>query len=472
MRRFSPSELLTVLRAHLPLRAEGALCVAYSGGLDSTVLLHALARIAAGQPSYRVRAVHVDHQLHADSGRWREHCEQTARVLGIEVIQRVVDVRRDGENGLEASARDARYGALRALLEPGEILLTAHHADDQLETMLLALVRGAGARGLRAMPAIQPFGAGWLARPLLEFARTELEAWAREVGLSWIDDPSNENTDFDRNFLRKRILPALRERWPAVALSATRSAAHLNEAVGVLDDIAATDTESASIGPCLSVAALRALDPARRRNVLRFWIRRSGARAPSTRKLAAIEHDMLAARADRIPCVDWEDVEVRRHRGLLYCAPKSAASLPEQIEWPPDRPVQLPGNLGRLQLIDTAAEGIRAAQLSQPLQIRFRAGGESLRPAGDAHHRKLKKLLQSHAVLPWWRDRLPLIYGAGQLVAVGDLWIAAEFAARAGEPARTISWEGRPPILAVGPCSIETAPTANGSDGKKSAARG
>jgi tRNA(Ile)-lysidine synthase len=449
MPRFSPSQLLTVLRAHLPLRAEGALCVAYSGGLDSTVLLHAMARIAAEQPSYRVRAIHIDHQLHADSRRWREHCDDVGRSLGIEVVQRIVDVQRDGENGLEAAAREARYGALRTLLEPGEFLLTAHHADDQLETMLLALVRGAGARGLRAMPAIQPFGAGWLARPLLAFARPELEAWASEVGLRWIDDPSNENTDFDRNFLRKRILPSLRERWPAAAQSATRSAAHLDEAVGVLDDIAAADTASASIGSCLNVTALRALDPARRRNVLRFWIRLSGARAPSTRKLAVIEHDMFGARGDRIPCIEWDSIEIRRHRGLLYCGPKSAAVMPEQIEWQPDSPLQLPGNLGCLRVTETEAGGISAARLSQPLQIRFRVGGESLRPAGDAHHRKLKKLLQSHAVLPWWRDRLPLIYCAGELIAVGDLWIAAEAAARAGEPARKISWEQRPPILAV-----------------------
>jgi tRNA(Ile)-lysidine synthase len=449
MSPFSPIELLNVLRTQPLLRAGGALCVAFSGGLDSTVLVHALARIVAEHSEYRLRAVHVDHQLHADSGRWREHCEEVGRSLGVEVIHQSVDVVRDGENGLEAAARQARYTALRRLVEPGEVLLTAHHADDQLETMLFALVRGAGARGLSAMQAIQSFGAGWLARPLLTFTRAELETWASQAGLRWIDDPSNQSTDFDRNYLRQRILPALRERWPAVAQSATRSAAHLNEAVAILDHVAQQDLARAGVGACLSVDALRSLAPDRRRNLLRFWIRDRGLLTPSTRKLATIEHDMLAAREDRIPCIDWDGAEVRRHRGLLYCGPKWPAVSPELIEWRTEQPMDLPAGLGQLRMTDAGTGGICLARLTQPLQIRFREGGESLRPAGDAHHRKLKKLLQSCGVLPWWRGRVPLIYCAGQLVAVGDLWITAEFAARAGEPSQKISWQGRPALLAV-----------------------
>lgn len=432
------------------MQGGGAVCVAYSGGLDSTVLLHAMAQLVARNSSYRLRAAHIDHQLHADSGRWRAHCQEVAGALGVPLVQAVVDVSRDAESGLEAAAREARYGELRRLLEPGEVLLTAHHADDQLETLLLALMRGAGVRGLSAVPESQPFGPGSLVRPLLGFTRAELEMWAVEQRLRWISDPSNDNVDFDRNYLRHRVVPALRERWSAAALSAARSASHLGEALDVLDDVAVADVAAVSVGPCLSVDLLRTLDPARRRNVLRYWIRRSGARSPSTRKLAAIEHDMLAARADRVPCVDWDGREVRRHRGLLYCAPKVATEqLPEEIEWETGLPVELPGELGRLSMIEAGSSGIAAAKLAQPLRIRFRIGGETFQPAGDAHHRKLKKLLQSAGVLPWWRDRLPLIYSAGRLVAVGDLWIAAEFAASGGEPALAISWERRPQLAAV-----------------------
>ncbi len=454
----------------------GALCIAYSGGLDSTVLLHAAARMCAAEGSYRLRAVHIDHQLQAASGQWREHCARTAAALQVEFLALKVEVARDSHQGLEASARTARYAALQALLLPGEALLTAHHADDQLETVLLALMRGAGLRGMGAMPSRQPCGEGWLVRPLLESTRAELEAWARAQQVRWLDEPSNESLGFDRNYLRHRILPLLYQRWPAAPRSAARSAAHLGEAERMLDALAAADCAQAACGTCLRVDALAALDSARRRNVMRHWIRRHDLLAPSTRKLATIEHDMLRARQDRNPCVQWEGGEIRRYRGLLYCLrPRADLDARQAILWQVDRPVALPAQLGHLRLaaieaahFPGAAAGrntdersagdagrrpvaLAVAKLVQPLQIRFRSGGESLRPAGDVHRRKLKKLLQSSAVLPWWRERLPLIYSDGRLAAVGDLWIAQEFAAEAGEPAARIVWQGRPDLLSSNP---------------------
>jgi tRNA(Ile)-lysidine synthase len=226
---FSPSVLLASIESLVP-RTSAELCVAYSGGLDSTVLLHALARAVVDRANYRMRAAHVDHQLQRDSASWRQHCGSVALSLQIEFVPLVVKVVADSELSPEAAAREARYSALRQILKPNEVLLTAHHADDQLETMLLALLRGAGLRGLSGVPSVQIFGGGWLARPLLEFSRAELEEWARAEQLQWLQDPSNENTSFDRNFLRHRVLPALRERWPAAAHSATRSTAHLREA--------------------------------------------------------------------------------------------------------------------------------------------------------------------------------------------------------------------------------------------------
>ena len=446
---FSPSVLLACVESLVP-RTSAELCVAFSGGLDSTVLLHALARALVDRPNYRIRAAHVDHQLQRDSAIWRQHCGSVALSLQLEFVPLVVKVAADPELSPEAAARDARYAALRQILRPNEVLLTAHHADDQLETMLLALMRGAGLRGLSGVLSVQIFGGGWLARSLLEFSRAELEEWARSEQLQWLDDPSNANTNFDRNFLRHRVLPALRERWPAAAHSATRSTAHLREAGRLLDVLAAADLESVAIGSCLSMTQLASLAPARRRNVLRHWIRQHGMRVPSTRKLATIERDLLIAREDRLPCVEWDDVEVRRHRGLLYCMRQRPAFEPaDPLPWNVSQVLELPAQLGRLRAQRDAAGGLAVARARGELQVHFRRGGEELQPAGDPHHRKLKKLLQDAGVLPWWRDRVPLIYSAEQLVAVGDLWIAEEFAARHGEDALRIVWEERPQLIAA-----------------------
>ena len=446
---FSPSALLASIESLVP-RTSAELCVAYSGGLDSTVLLHALTRALVDRPNYRMRAAHVDHQLQRDSASWRQHCGSVALSLQVEFVPLVVKVATDCELSPEAAAREARYAALRQILKPNEVLLTAHHADDQLETMLFALMRGAGLRGLSGVPSVQIFGGGWLARPLLDFSRAELEEWARAEQLQWLQDPSNENTSFDRNFLRHRVMPALRERWPAAAHSATRSTAHLREAGRLLDVLAAADLESVAIGSCLSMPQLANLAPARRRNVLRHWIRQHGMRVPSTRKLATIERDLLIAREDRLPCVEWDDVEVRRHRGLLYCMRQRPAFEPaDPLTWNVSQVLELPAQLGRLRAQRDALGGLAAARVRGELQVHFRRGGEELQPAGDAHHRKLKKLLQDAGVLPWWRDRVPLIYVGDQLVAVGDLWIAEEFAARDGADALRIVWEERPQLIAM-----------------------
>jgi tRNA(Ile)-lysidine synthase len=449
MPTFSPSALLACVESLVP-RTSAELCVAYSGGLDSTVLLHALARAIADRAHYSMRAAHVDHQLHPDSARWREQCGRVAESLRIEFVPLVVSVTASADLGIEAAAREARYAALREILKPNEVLLTAHHADDQLETMLMALMRGAGLRGLSGVPSVQIFGGGWLARPLLEFGRAELEEWARAEQLPWLEDPSNANTSFDRNFLRHRVLPALRERWPAAAHSATRSTAHLREAGRLLDVLAAADLEMLAIGACLGMARLANLAPARRRNVLRHWIRQQGIRVPSTRKLATIERDLLIAREDRLPCVEWDGVQVRRHRGLLYCMRQPPPFDPaDTLTWNVSQVLELPAQLGRLRAQRDALGGLAVARLPAALQVHFRHGGEELQPAGDTHHRKLKKLLQDARVLPWWRDRVPLIYAAERLVAVGDLWISEEFAAQGGEDALRIVWEERPQIEAV-----------------------
>jgi len=447
---FSPATLLASLERHLPPGASGALCVGFSGGLDSSALLHALAIAVRDHSHYRVRAIHIDHQLHPSSAQWQADCEQAARAAGVACFTKQVSVPLDSGAGTEASARTVRYAAFREFLEDGEALLTAHHADDQLETLLLALVRGAGVHGLAGMPACHAFGRGWHLRPLLDVPRAEIESWARQVGLRWLDDPSNRDTGFSRNYLRHEVIPVLQKRWPAIVPTAARAAQHLGEAAELLDAMAAADLAAASVGQCLSVSALRALDPPRRRNLLRHWLRKCGARSPSTRKLAGLEYDMLAAQDDRLPVVTWDDFEVRRYRDLLYAGPASPAAPGERtFDWDWRSPLSLGEGLGLLRTEIVCGEALARAKLPASLHVGFRRGGEELQLPGHARHRDLKKLLQEADILPWWRQRIPLIRVREELIAVADLWIAHEFAARGDEEGVRIVWEGRPQIAAT-----------------------
>ncbi len=439
-----PELLWSAIKRELPAGATGDLLVAFSGGLDSTVLLHALA------PHREcVRAVHINHHLQSQASHWQEHCARVASDLGVPLGPLSISIPDNPNEGLESAARTARYEALRTALRPGETLVTAHHADDQLETVLLALMRGSGVDGLAAMPRCQRFGVGWHLRPMLDWSREDLRRWAQAQQLAWLEDPSNANTRFDRNFLRCEVLPRLRQRWPSVARSTVRSAGHLGEAAQLLAEIAAHDFADATIGQCLKVAALKSLDPARRRNLLRYWLDHCGARAPSTRKLAALEHDMLAADEDRSPCVDWDDVEVRRHRGLLYCIARMSQPDAASIEWEWSSPLELKANSGLLRAEIAHGHGLARSKLPERLRLAWRQGGERLRLPGHAHRRLLKKLLQEANVLPWWRDRLPLLYAGKTILAVADLWVNADYAADDREEGVRIVWDKRPQIHTV-----------------------
>jgi tRNA(Ile)-lysidine synthase len=444
-------ELLAQIQRCLPAQASGEFCVAFSGGLDSSVLLHAMAQIVSSQPQWRLRALHIDHQLQAASTLWREHCAAQCALLEVEFAAEQIDLNRPLPEGLEAGARTARYEVLRRQLRRGETLLTAHHADDQLETVLLALVRGSGVGGLAAMPDIKHFAAGWHLRPLLSFTRQQLHAWAQLAGVQWVDDPSNAQLRFDRNYLRSEVLPKLRARWPSVAHSAVRSAAHLAEARELLAAVAADDLTTAAVGRCLDMRVLRALSPPRRRNLIRYWLEQQQARVPSTRKLAALEHDMLVAHPDRTPEARWDNIEVRRHGERLYCdIARQAFDAQSALIWSWSQSMTLPSGLGELHMQPSMQRGLAQARLPGQLHVRFRRGGERIRLAGHAQRSHLKNLLQEAQVLPWWRDRLPLLYAGNQLIAVADRWIADEFTAKPGEMAVRIVWTSQPTMYAVG----------------------
>lgn len=397
---------------------EGLVALGFSGGLDSTVLLHLL----AGRADIRargLRALHVDHGLHPDSAQWAEACAGACRELGVAFESRRVTVQAQGD-GLEAAAREARRAAYAAWQRDGETLALAHHRDDQAETVLLRLLRGAG-DGLAAMRPLRRFGRGGLWRPLLAVPRALLQQYAREHGLRWIEDPSNASEHHDRNYLRQRVLPTLAQRWPQAAGALARSAALLATQSDLLaDEDVRRLARLQGLDPAtLSVPALLAQPPAWRDRLLRAWVAALGLPPLPGDALATIAGELLPARADARAEFAWAGAVIRRWRDLLH-AGRPLPPLPEgwSARWDGRAPLPLP-----------TGEHLRfepAAGFDAPLHVRGRVGGERLVLPGREHSSELKHLLQDLGVPPWQRARLPLLFAPdGELLAAGDVVISA-----------------------------------------------
>lgn len=395
--------------------------VGFSGGLDSTVLLHLLAGLVRQRPLPPLSALHVHHGLQAAADAWPAHCQQVCDALGVPL--RVLHVQVDQGASLERAAREARYGAFVEALGEGELLLTAQHRDDQAETLLFRLLRGAGVRGLAGMPSQRPLGRGLLLRPLLGVSRAELEAYARAQGLRWVEDPSNGDTHYARNYLRRSVLPLLTARWPQALASLARSADQAAEAQGLLEELAELDLAAARATaapfawlpvPSLALAPLCALSPARQRNALRHWL------APLT-ALPDSDHwrgwDTLRdAAPDATPIWRLGQGELRRADGRLWwlCGAwleNPGLALPDLSLDTPEQPLALPGN-GRVWL--------RGAGPREGLVLRYRQGGEQLQLPGRGR-RDLKRLLNERGLPGFVRGRLPLLYRGEQLIAVANL---------------------------------------------------
>ena len=438
-------ELIASSLAELP---QTPVLAAFSGGLDSTVLLHALAQSDAAR-ARGLRAVHIDHGLHDDSENWARRCREFADGLGVELVVRAVDVVRRGGRGLEASARDARYAAIVTLLAPGEIVALAHHRDDQAETVLLKLLRGSGPEGIGAMRPLRRLGRGFAWRPLLLLPRAVLRDYADQHRLNWITDPSNADQTIDRNYLRMQVMPRISARWPEAESSIAQSAAWARAAAEFIDieadralaRIQGLDPSTLNFREWLSLpTALR--DP-----VLRRWLRALGLPEPTHYQAAELVRQLGEAGEDRQPCVRWPGTEVRRYRDLLHAlAPLQFPPL----EWVADfdgRPLALPLDLGTLHV-----EGLHgAAQLPTRLHVRFRRGGESLRLSSGGRTRELRDLFQEAGIPPWKRGRMPLLFDADdRLVAVADVWLSEDGAALLAPLGGRIVWNSadraaRPP---------------------------
>ncbi|MBN8734962.1 MAG: tRNA lysidine(34) synthetase TilS [Xanthomonadales bacterium] len=408
------------------LRADGppALCVAFSGGPDSTALLHALAQLPEARER-SLRALHVDHGLHADSRAWAERCMEFCASLNVPTTTVRVEVLDAHGEGIEAAARRARHAAFAEALREGEWLALAHHRDDQVETVLLKLLRGAGPEGLGGMRALRSFARGFLWRPLLDVPRTALRDYVAEHGLPCIDDPANSDPRFARNVLRNELLPRIMRHWPHADASILHAAQRCRAASDFISGEAAAALASIRrADDSLDADGWLALPEALRAETLHLWLRGHGLSTPGDRQYRELETQASTAAEDALPMVAWSGAQVRIWDGRLHAMP-SLAALPEnwQANWN-GAPLALPADCGSLVLETTGSDSTDSVRVEPPLTVRFRRGGERIKPAGDAHTRELRDLFQQARVPPWLRERCPLVFDHDELIAVADLWVS------------------------------------------------
>lgn len=437
---------VSALLAHVRAAAGGIppgsrIAIGLSGGIDSVVLLDALGRVAPRR-RWTLSAIHVDHQLQIASGGWARFCRRLCRERGVPLRVARGEV---GDGSVEAAARAARYGVL--LRARADYVALAHHHDDQAETVLLHLARGAGLRGLagmRVLSAAPPAYADGatvplLWRPLLDVPRRLIAAYAEARGLSWCDDPTNAAAVYTRNYLRHEVLPRIEARLPGASRAFTRAAGHAADALALLDELAVLDGSPVAVDAALPVAALRAVSPSRARNLLRHYLQRRGVELPTSERFEEAVRQARTARNDARVAVAFGSVALRIERGRLMLGERGDPE-PGVAVWDGGSPLRWGG--GVLRMRRTRGRGLSLARLaSGPMTVRLRAGGERLQVRPDGPRRTAKNLLQEADVPAWQRRRLPFIYCGDTLVCIPGVAIAAGYAAVSGEAAVTPVWQ-------------------------------
>jgi len=413
--------------------------VAYSGGVDSHVLLHCCALL-----NVSVRAVHIHHGLQSSADDWVGHCQQTCNTLNIPLEILHVDASKKKGESPEETARKVRYKALQNNLISDEVLLTGQHLNDQAETLLLQLFRSGSSAGLSAMPSVKSIGKHFHLRPMLFFSRAEIENYAVEHSLNWIEDPSNQDVNFDRNFIRKNIIPSLETRWPEVTLQLSTVASLQASNLVVLNDMAAIDLANATlvqstkthifkVVSVLSIDKLKALSSYRLLNLLRYWLTATLQVSPTKKLLEEIERALIHAQHDACPNLVFSVYSFKKFQDRLYALDENKISNADDIKWNPRQPLPLINMGVTLKAVTPVSNGLNPTLLDETLHIRFRKGGEKFHPAGRGHSQSLKKLLQEANVPPWERDVMPLVYFKDILLAVGSLWLATDYTVGEGE---------------------------------------
>lgn len=437
---FTTERLLHILSAQPPA---STYLVGFSGGADSTALLHALKQLE-GRLATPVRAVHINHGIHADSDQWQEHCVSFCQQHAIALQCRKVKLAGDTGKGMEAEARQLRYQAMSALLGPGDQLLTAHHADDQAETLLLNLMRGSGVDGLSAMPQSRPLASGVLLRPLLDFENSALISYLQEKGVIWLEDPSNQLVNHDRNFIRHEILPLLENRWPGVnkRLLLTRNA--MGEARSLLERLADEYLAQYLRHPLvLQVAVQLEQDPALFKLAIRRWLKQAGLPSIPARSLESLHGQVFKSVDGHKVQVQWGGCRLRLYQQQLWLQ-EGVEVLPcPDIDWPDNLTcMQLGHDIGKLSLagLNTSGPpaGFKVSNRQNCPQFTIKQGG---------HHKRMKKLLQSAGIPGWLRDSIPLCLLNGELVVIGDWCFDDRFASWMSENGISLSWKPENPLL-------------------------
>lgn len=417
------------------LSAGKTIWVAYSGGVDSRVLLHLLA-MAEHPHVTKINAIHIDHGLHPDSTQWAQHCAGISTELNVNFKCITVNVKDIKTHGTEAAARTARYQAFQQQLTQNDVLLTAQHQQDQSETLLLQLLRGAGPKGLSAMAQQFQLGKTTVIRPLLNVTQADVLAYAQHHQLQWIDDPSNIETRWNRNYIRHNIWPVIEERWPAAATTLSRSAEHCAEASELMTELAKMDMAKLAIdswSESLPISSLLTLSPARYKNVLRYFIECKQLLLPSTSCLQRVIDEVCLAKQDSMPLVSWAGVDVRRYQDQLYFMPALAEHDVNQMLECNDIDDLYINTQCTLSWQQQNGKGLKKDLITAGLNVRFRQGGERIQLPKQTHHKTLKHLFQQWAIPPWQRDRIPLLFDGDQLVAVAGYAVDKKSSVLAGE---------------------------------------
>ena len=488
-------EINQQLKAHsLYFEHAKKISIAYSGGLDSHVLLHAAVNLLG---SDRVTAIHVNHQLSDQANTWAAHCNTVCKALNI--TQQTYTVRLDTNSSIENAAREARYQAFEKALGEQDVLLLAHHLDDQAETILYRLLRSAGPRGLAGIPVTRPLGRGQLVRPFLKLSRKALEDYARKHKLQWIEDPSNQSLQHDRNYLRHQVIPTLHQRWPDFAKRIATSAQLCGHADTLNQDLADIDLNNLNsrrekFGWSIDLLGLQALSQPRQANILRRWAQLNAIKAPGYHRITASLHTLFTERKDSKPLISWPEGQFRRFKSRLFLLPVASflqtpackSDLPhtqnlqddtkgpenKALFWhPQEGPINLstaratlegctPQEESTLHVTRTKKEGGLRVNPKHALKVMFRSGSERCQPSGRVGSRSLKKLFQEYQLEPWLRNQIPLLYQKNttrddntpewQLVAVADLWVCQGFETHEGEDGYAFHWTIQPPLQHTG----------------------
>jgi tRNA(Ile)-lysidine synthase len=401
--------------------------VGYSGGIDSHVLLH----LCASVPSLggRITAVHVHHGLQAEADSWVEHCKKTAEMLDVDFTVLHVDAEANSGESPEEAARNARYAALKSLLNADEVLLVAQHREDQLETVLLQLFRGAGLRGLSGIPESSFFGLGQMLRPLLNITKLEINDYAQSNNLQWIEDPSNQRNDYDRNFLRNVIIPLIKQRWESCDKTVARSAKHCAEAQVIVSAVADElfYPVFSRVNKTLCVTQLQAHKSPRQQLIIRHWFQNLNLRMPAQAFVERIQTEVIAAREDSDPILVGQGFVIRRYRDRLYCLKQTEQEPLQDMIWLTGESSVTFATHRLLSYVASSAGILFDKWQKAKVTVKFRSGGEKIRLPYRKEHHTLKNLFQEAGIPPWEREMIPLIYLDNKLAAVGDLWISADF---------------------------------------------